>query len=78
MAAKNGCTEAARLLLAHGAFVEAKANVCFHGTMLSVFGSFQIKNKNCGKQFLIQTFLFTCLIHAEWNDTVTPCSLVLN
>ncbi|GLT49458.1 hypothetical protein SLA2020_230110 [Shorea laevis] len=26
MAAKNGCNEAARLLLAHGAFIEAKAN----------------------------------------------------
>ncbi|KAB5552626.1 hypothetical protein DKX38_009937 [Salix brachista] len=26
MAAKNGCSEAARLLLAHGAFIEAKAN----------------------------------------------------
>ncbi|KAF7819815.1 Protein cfxQ like [Senna tora] len=29
MAAKNGCNEAARLLLAHGAYVEAKANVNF-------------------------------------------------
>ena len=29
MAAKNGCNEATRLLLAHGAFVEAKANVPF-------------------------------------------------
>jgi ankyrin repeat protein len=29
MAAKNGCSDAARLLLAHGAFVEAKANVLF-------------------------------------------------
>lgn len=27
MAAKNGCNDAARVLLAHGAFVEAKANV---------------------------------------------------
>lgn len=27
MAAKNGCNDAARLLLVHGAFVEAKANV---------------------------------------------------
>lgn len=27
MAAKNGCNEAARLLLARGAFIEAKANV---------------------------------------------------
>ncbi|KAJ6698828.1 hypothetical protein OIU79_012172 [Salix purpurea] len=44
MAAKNGCSEAARLLLAHGAFIKAKANVCF----------------------------------LEWNDTITPGSLVLN
>lgn len=29
MAAKNGCNEAAKLLLAHGAFVEAKANVSY-------------------------------------------------
>ncbi|MBA0784077.1 hypothetical protein Gotri_001698 [Gossypium trilobum] len=29
MAAKNGCNEAARLLLVHGAFIEAKANVIF-------------------------------------------------
>ena len=30
MAAKNGCNEAAKLLLSHGAFIEAKANViCF-------------------------------------------------
>lgn len=29
MASKNGCNEAAQLLLANGAFVEAKANVCF-------------------------------------------------
>lgn len=28
MAAKNGCNEAAKLLLARGASIEAKANVC--------------------------------------------------
>jgi len=27
MAAKNGCSEAAQLLLAHGASIEARANV---------------------------------------------------
>jgi hypothetical protein len=37
MAAKNGCSEAARLLLAHGAIIEAKANVCFLGAMLPIF-----------------------------------------
>jgi hypothetical protein len=29
MAAKNGCSEAAQLVLAHGASVEARANVIF-------------------------------------------------
>lgn len=29
MAAKNGCSDAARLLLAHGALIESKANVHF-------------------------------------------------
>ena len=28
MAAKNGCNGAAKMLLAHGASIEAKANVC--------------------------------------------------
>lgn len=43
MAAKNGCSDAARLLLVHGAFVEAKANVLFcylsilHGLNLRFF-----------------------------------------
>lgn len=36
MAAKNGCTDAARLLLAHGAFIEAKANVHILMTFFSV------------------------------------------
>jgi ankyrin repeat protein len=31
MAAKNGCSEAAQLLLAHGASVEARANVISFG-----------------------------------------------
>jgi ankyrin repeat protein len=51
MAAKNGCTEAARLLLAHGAFVEAKANVCFHGTMLSVFVCFKLRTRTVENNF---------------------------
>lgn len=29
MAAKNGCNDAAKLLLSHGAYIEAKANVIF-------------------------------------------------
>lgn len=38
MAAKNGCNDATRLLLAHGAFIESKANVLFHhlSTLLQI------------------------------------------
>ena len=39
MAAKNGCNEAAKLLLSHGAFVEAKANVKHPFPFPCCFGS---------------------------------------
>lgn len=39
MAAKNGCNEAAKILLAHGASIEAKANVCIL-VILASSGSF--------------------------------------
>ena len=42
MAARNGCSDAARLLLAHGAFIEAKANVFFLLTLLSDFKEFEL------------------------------------
>jgi len=35
MAAKNGCNEAAQLLLARGAVVEARANVIFFSLSIS-------------------------------------------
>lgn len=38
MAAKNGCNQAAQMLLSHGASVEAKANVCSLATLL-IFSS---------------------------------------
>ncbi|KAJ6381836.1 hypothetical protein OIU77_030490 [Salix suchowensis] len=50
MAAKNGCSEAARLLLAHGAFIKAKANVCFNGMTplhLAVWYSISGRSLNC-------------------------------
>lgn len=34
MAAKNGCNQAAQVLLSHGASVEAKANVCALATFV--------------------------------------------
>lgn len=41
MAAKNGCNAAAQLLLAHGAIVEAKANVCSLASLLSFFSFYE-------------------------------------
>lgn len=78
MAAKNGCTDAARLLLAHGAFIEAKANV--HILMTFFSGSFRricIKDQELARLPPDQTFLFQMLLHAEWNDTITSSCLVL-
>ncbi|XP_044462953.1 ribulose bisphosphate carboxylase/oxygenase activase, chloroplastic-like isoform X2 [Mangifera indica] len=45
MAAKNGCNEAARLLLAHGAFIEAKANNGMTPLHLSVW--YSIRAEDC-------------------------------
>lgn len=47
MAAKNGCNEAAQLLLAHGAFVEAKANVNFLVTSFVIQYSTLNLRKHC-------------------------------
>lgn len=80
MAAKNGCNDAARLLLAHGAFVEAKANVLFLALLNLIFSWFKIKNKKCGSALFsnLSYFNFFVLVHAEWDDTIAPCCLVLN
>lgn len=43
MAAKNGCNEAARLLLVHGAFIEAKANVIFLVSLFLVLSLYVIR-----------------------------------
>lgn len=80
MAAKNGCNDAARLLFAHGAFVEAKANVRFLALLNLIFSWFKIKNKKCGSALFsnLSYFNFFVLVHAEWDDTIAPCCLVLN
>ncbi|CAM8960296.1 unnamed protein product [Rhodiola kirilowii] len=45
MAAKNGCTEAAKLLLSHGASLEAKANNAMTPLHLAVWHS--LRNEDC-------------------------------
>ena len=53
MADKNGCNEAARLLLAHGAFVEAKANVpLLDYFSFKFFICFPIETHKCGSSLL--------------------------
>lgn len=52
MAAKNGCTEAARLLLAHGAFVEAKANNGMTPLHLAVWYSIRAEDHSTVKTLL--------------------------
>lgn len=72
MAAKNGCNEAAKLLLAHGAFVEARANVNF--CILCFFCySTSIWARIAG----ISSLTFGIYL-AEWDDSLTPCCLALS
>ncbi|KAL5729246.1 hypothetical protein ACHQM5_002222 [Ranunculus cassubicifolius] len=52
MAAKNGCSGAARLLLEHGAFVEAKANNGMTPLHLAVWNSLQAKDCQTVKTLL--------------------------
>lgn len=67
MAAKNGCNEATKVLLAHGAHVEAKANVCiFTASIVIGLGA-------CVSQSVL-IFIFMWLF-AEWDDSVAPCCL---
>ncbi|XP_059638122.1 uncharacterized protein LOC132280035 isoform X2 [Cornus florida] len=52
MAAKNGCNEAARLLLSHGAFVEAKANNGMTPLHLAVWHSLHAEDCSTVKTLL--------------------------
>lgn len=71
MAAKNGCNEAAKLLLAHGAFVEAKANVNFWLLKFLVFFNFY---------FWLRLLMFSHLIafvESVFQNGMTPLHLAV-
>lgn len=55
MVAKNGCSEAALLLLASGAFVEAKANNAMTPLQLAVWHSFRVIDRWTVKTLLEHT-----------------------
>ncbi|GLT57282.1 hypothetical protein SLA2020_302660 [Shorea laevis] len=68
MAAKNGCNEAARLLLAHGAFIEAKANNGMTPLHLAVWDSIRSDDYSVVKTLL--EYKADC--SAEDNEGMTP------
>ncbi|KAL8129662.1 hypothetical protein V2J09_018817 [Rumex salicifolius] len=68
MAAKNGCNEAAELLLSHGAFVEAKANNGMTPLHLAVW--YSIRSEDCST---IKTLLeHNANCSAKDDDGLTP------
>lgn len=72
MAAKNGSAETARLLLAHGAFIEAKANVYHLVTFILVY----FLRVMMGNNFLCSDF--TPQYVTEWNDPIALGCLVFS
>ncbi|GLT57284.1 hypothetical protein SLA2020_302670 [Shorea laevis] len=68
MAAKNGCNEVARLLLAHGAFIEAKANNGMTPLHLAVWDSIRSDDYSVVKTLL--EYKADC--SAEDNEGMTP------
>ncbi|KAH6805679.1 AAA-type ATPase family protein / ankyrin repeat family protein [Perilla frutescens var. frutescens] len=68
MAAKNGCNEAARLLLSRGAFVEAKANNGMTPLHLSVWHS--LRAEDCSTVNTLLEYNANC--SAEDNEGMTP------
>ncbi|KZV27463.1 caseinolytic peptidase B protein [Dorcoceras hygrometricum] len=68
MAAKNGCNEAAKLLLAHGAVVEAKANNGMSPLHLAVWHS--IRAEDCSTVETLLDYNADC--SAEDNEGMTP------
>ncbi|KAA8523115.1 hypothetical protein F0562_009538 [Nyssa sinensis] len=68
MAAKNGCNKTAQLLLAHGAFVEAKANNGMTPLHLAVWHS--LRAEDCST---VKTLLeYTADCSAKDNEGITP------
>ncbi|PON50559.1 Notch [Parasponia andersonii] len=68
MAAKNGCNDAARVLLAHGAFIEAKANNGMTPLHLAVWNS--LHSEDCSTVKTLLEHNADC--SAEDNEGKTP------
>ncbi|KAG6772091.1 hypothetical protein POTOM_023487 [Populus tomentosa] len=68
MAAKNSCSEAARLLLAHGAIIEAKANNGMTPLHLAVWYSIRVEDHSTVKTLLE----YNADCSAEDNEGMTP------
>ncbi|XP_047328082.1 protein CfxQ homolog [Impatiens glandulifera] len=68
MATKNGCNEAAKLLLANGAVIEAKANNGMTPLHLAVWHSLRVEDHSTVKTLLE----YNALCSAEDNDGMTP------
>ncbi|XP_021723655.1 uncharacterized protein LOC110691027 [Chenopodium quinoa] len=68
MAAKNGCNEAAKLLLSHGAFVEAKANNGMTPLHLAVWHS--LRSDDCSTVNTLLEYNADC--NAKDDDGLTP------
>ncbi|XP_021607245.1 protein CbxX, chromosomal isoform X2 [Manihot esculenta] len=68
MAAKNGCNDAARLLLAHGAFVEAKANNGMTPLHLAVW--YSIRSEDCSTVKTLLEYNADC--SAKDNEGMAP------
>lgn len=60
--------------------LKPKQNVRFLALLNLIFSWFEIKNKKCGSALFsnLSYFNFFVLVHAEWDDTIAPCCLVLN
>ncbi|KAK6941515.1 ATPase, AAA-type, core [Dillenia turbinata] len=68
MAAKNGCSEAAQLLLARGAFIEAKANNGMTPLHLAVW--FSLRSEDCSTVKALLEYNADC--SAKDNEGMTP------
>ncbi|KAL2929186.1 Protein CfxQ-like protein [Bienertia sinuspersici] len=68
MAAKNGCNEAARILLSHGAFIEAKANNGMTPLHLAVWHS--LRSDDCSTVKTLLEYHADCT--AKDDDGMTP------
>ncbi|KAB1201629.1 hypothetical protein CJ030_MR0G002603 [Morella rubra] len=68
MAAKNGCSDAAQLLLAHGAYIEAKANNGMTPLHLAVW--YSLRAEDCSTVKILLEFNADC--NAKDNEGMAP------